>query len=590
MKKKVVLDIEIYKDYALFSFSNLDLSKFVEIEMYKGQVLDRAKLKRMLMNYTVISFNGENFDIPICFAALQGMGNKRLKEICDHVILSGDPGWMTARKYDIQIPMALDHIDIKEPAPGVGVSLKLYGGRLSYPKLQDLPIDPSASIKPDQRDELRLYCRNDLGTTAELYKAIEHEIKLREQMSKEYDVDLRSKSGAQIAKSVIKKHLEDLGVSINTPKIKPGTSYKYEMPPFINFETKELNDLKSLVIESDFVVNDKGSVLIPDQLKKVIDFYGAKYKIGIGGLHSQEKKQAIVCKDDEIFGEFDYASMYPNIILNQGLYPKHLGSRFLKMYSSIVDKRLKAKASGNKDTANSLKLVINSSFGLFGNKYSFLYSPDLLIQTTLTGQLCLLMLIEKVNLAGGRVVSANTDGINVICKKDLFNEIRAQLDTSDLETGMELEFTPYKATYNESVNSYIALTPDGNVKTKGNYALPGLMKNTVNSICIEAVMAFLCAKTSIEQTISECQDITKFLTVRTVNGGAIWKDKYLGKVVRFYYSKDGDVITYKKNGNKVPKSENTAPLMDLPDNFPSDLNYQWYVDEANKMLGLIGYA
>lgn len=590
MKKKIVLDIEIYKDYALFSFSNLDLSKFVEIEFYKGKKLDRAKLKRMLSNYTVITFNGENFDIPICYAALQGCTPKRLKEICDHIISTGDPGWLTAKKYDIRIPRTIDHIDIKEPAPGVGVSLKLYGGRLSYSKLQDLPIEPDSSISPEQRDTLRLYCRNDLGTTAELYKAIEHEIKLREQMSEEYGVDLRSKSGAQIAKSVIKKHLEDLGVSINTPKIKAGTSYKYSMPPFINFETKELNDLKRLVVESDFVVNDKGSVLIPDQLKKVINFYGAKYKIGIGGLHSQEKKQAIVCKDDEIFGEFDYASMYPNIILNQGLYPKHLGSRFLKMYSSIVDKRLKAKASGDKDTANSLKLVINSSFGLFGNKYSFLYSPDLLIQTTLTGQLCLLMLIEKVVLAGGRVVSANTDGINIVCKKDKFNEILAQLNTSDLETGMELEFTPYKATYNESVNSYIALMPNGNVKTKGNYALPGLMKNTVNSICIESVIAFLCDETSIEKTINDCKDITKFLTVRTVAGGAVWKEKYLGKVVRFYYSKDGDVITYKKNGNKVPKSENSAPLMDLPEVFPSDLNRQWYIDESNKMLGLVGYA
>ena len=35
----------------------------------------------------------------------------------------------------------------------------------------------------------------------------------------------------------------------------------------------------------------------------------------------------------------------------------------------------------------------------------------MLIQTTVTGQLALLMLIENIELAGFTVVSANTDGI-----------------------------------------------------------------------------------------------------------------------------------------------------------------------------------
>jgi len=185
-------------------------------------------------------------------------------------------------------------------------------------------------------------------------------------------------------------------------------------------------------------------------------------------------------------------------------------------------------------------------------------------------------------------VSANTDGINIICSKNKFAEIKAQLDSSDLDTGMELEFTPYQATYNESVNSYIAVMPDGKVKTKGNYALPGLMKNPVNVVCIEAVIEHLTTGKPIVDSVEGCKDITKFLAVRTVNGGAVWREQYLGKVVRFYHSKDGCSIHYKKNGNKVPNSDGCAPLMDLPDNFPDDLDLNWYTNESIKMLGLVG--
>ncbi len=587
MKKKVVFDIETYINYTLFSFSDLDGKKFVELEMYKGKELNRAKLKKVLQSYIIISFNGVNFDLPLTFAAIAGASCERIKYICDSIIRTGDPGWKTCQRFNIK-EFPVDHIDIKEPSPGVNVSLKLYGGRLNAPKLQDLPIEPSAPIKPEQRDELRLYCRNDLATTARLYKAVENEIDLRQTMSNQYSVDLRSKSGAQVAKAVIGHQLEEIGVKPKVRKVSAGTTYKYKMPPFIRFESDELKQLKALVVKAGFVVNDKGSVLIPDELKKVVKFDGAKYKIGIGGLHSQEKKQAVVCGENQIFGEFDYASMYPFIILNQDLYPKHLGPKFLSMYSYIVKRRIKAKQTGDKATANSLKLVINSSFGLFGNRYSFLYSPDLLIQTTITGQLCLLMLIEKVVKAGGKVVSANTDGINIICHKDKFKEIQAQLDSSDLETGMSLEFTPYQATYNESVNSYIAVMPNGEVKTKGNYALPGLMKNPVNVICIEAVIEYLTTGAPIADTVESCNDMTKFLTVRKVNGGAVWRDQYLGKVVRFYHSTNGDTINYKKNGNKVPKSDNCAPLMDLPDSFPNDLDFNWYVEEATKMIELIG--
>jgi hypothetical protein len=55
----------------------------------------------------------------------------------------------------------MKHFDIQEPAPAVMISLKLYGGRLHSKKLQDLPIDPHATLTKDQTEILRKYCVND---------------------------------------------------------------------------------------------------------------------------------------------------------------------------------------------------------------------------------------------------------------------------------------------------------------------------------------------------------------------------------------------------------------------------------------------
>jgi DNA polymerase elongation subunit (family B) len=233
------------------------------------------------------------------------------------------------------------------------------------------------------------------------------------------------------------------------------------------------------------------------------------------------------------------------------------------------------------------KILLNGSYGKFGSKYSFLYSPELLIQTTITGQLSLLMLIEKMTNVGGKVVSANTDGVNVLYKKSNYNNIHAVQFEWEMLTGYELEYTPYSSTFNRDVNNYIAIKDEG-IKGKGAFAEPNIMKNPTNEICILAVKEYLNNNAPIEQTIRQCKDITKFINVRTVQGGAMWRDEYLGKAIRWYYSTDGDVITYKKNNNKVPKSDNARPLMDLCEGLPCDLDLQWYIEESKSMLKDLG--
>ena len=82
--------------------------------------------------------------------------------------------------------------------------------------------------------------------------------------------------------------------------------------------------------------------------------------------------------------------------------------------------------------------------------------------------------------------------------------------------------------------------------------------------------------------------MTKFLSIRTVKGGAVWNNEYLGRVVRWYHSSDGASIHYKINGNKVPKTDGSTPLMQLQGKLSFNLDKQWYEDECISILDSLG--
>ena len=229
------------------------------------------------------------------------------------------------------------------------------------------------------------------------------------------------------------------------------------------------------------------------------------------------------------------------------------------------------------------KLELNGSFGKLGSRYSILYAPDLLINTTLTGQLSLLMLIEELELAGIKVISANTDGFVSVMNKDQYNNYDAICNAWEFNTGLNLEETAYKAIYSRDVNNYLAITVDDKKKGKGVFTLGQLSKNPASEISILAVIEYLTNGTPIADTILNCKDILHFVTIKTVNGGGVWRDQYLGKVVRWVYVTNGSPITYVKNGNKVGTSDGCMPVMDLIE-LPDNLDYDKYIDISNKLL------
>jgi len=597
-KPTLILDVECYSNYFMVGFLNTETGNLKQFEMWpdgdgsegvgfeSGQAFNRDAVASILHKYRTVSFNGNNYDMPMISAALRGADCAKLKALSDKIIVNNIKHW----NLGIEI-VKCDHVDIFEVAPGMA-SLKIYGGRLHCKKMQDLPIEPGATITAEDRALLRTYNGNDLTTTKDLWDYLQPQIELREQMSKVYGIDLRSKSDAQIAEAVIVKQVSNaLGSQVQRPEVPGGTRFRYTAPKFITFQTPELQALLATIERLEFLVPDGGNVQMPTELEKAaIRVGGGVYRLGIGGLHSSEQTISHFADEDTVIVDRDVTSYYPMIILNNHLSPAHMGNAFTHTYRGLVEQRVAAKRAGNKVGADTIKIVVNGSFGKLGSKWSKLYSPHLLIQTTITGQLSLLMLIEQLEAEGFNVLSANTDGVTIRCagnRRALMEEVIAGWESV---TQFDTEETPYRAVHSRDVNNYIAIKTDGGVKLKGAYAPAGLMKNPTNEVCVQAVIAFLRDQVPVAETIRQCSDIRRFVTIRQVKGGAVDQDgAYLGKAVRWYYATGVEgPIRYKVNGYTVARSEGAKACMELPDAFPDDINYEWYCREAESILADVG--
>ena len=595
MKITVVFDCEVYSNYFLLAIRNVENGKSKHWELYEGVEWPVEEVVSALCKYRLVSFNGLRFDMPLISMANAGCSTQGIKAACDAIIQEGMKHW--DKDFLYRFPEArysrdsYDHIDLIEVAPGTA-SLKIYGGRLHSKRMQDLPIEPGATITPEQRDLLRSYCLNDLQTTVDLFNHLKPQIELREHMGEQYGMDLRSKSDAQIAEAVIRSQVEELlERKVRPPEILPFASFVYDVPGFISFSTPALRDALKIVTESRFVIGKGGAVEMPEKLGKSNIVIGRGcYRMGIGGLHSTEECSAHVADGARLIDR-DVTSYYPSIILKEQLAPAQMGPIFLRVYRDILNRRVKAKRAGDKVTDATLKIVLNGSFGKFGSMYSALYSPKLLIQTTITGQLALLMLIEMLEQAGIPVVSANTDGVVIKCPAGRDDDMERIVWVWEQATGFETDATEYRAIYSRDVNNYVAVKLDGKTKLKGVFAPTGLAKNPANEVCVRAALAQIVDGIPVEQSIAQAGDIREFVTIRRVAGGAVKAGQYLGKAVRWYYAVDcPGPITYVTNGNKVARSDGAKPLMDLPGSMPDDVDRQWYINEAKAILKSIGHT
>lgn len=479
-------------------------------------------------------------------------------------------------------------------------------------------------IPREYLQEMADYNDNDVYIVAELIRMNQEEVLLRYRISEEYKVDVYSASRSTIAdKVIVKLYSKFTGLHpkafIDTKTIRRKILVSEILSDKIAFSTPELNDILS-GIRSLTLKGEKG------EFDREFTFMGTSYTIATGGLHSNEIPAVYIENSDSIIVDRDVASYYPNMIRSLKVCQKHLIPKaWFRIADTIVDERLEHKhlakdksldimeRDKHATAAACLKIVANAGiFGKMGSEKSFLCDKKAMYQVTINGQLFLLMLIEKLELAGIHVISANTDGIVTIVPRELEQTADDICHWWEKHLGLELEFTYYTKYVTEGVNSYLTVKRGGSSKFKGRMNpkmfLEDLSKGYNSPIVAKCITEYFINGTPVMETLRNAKSILDFCRTQNVNHKYRLEFTHVvdGKIVtdivqrntRFYISSTGGTLMKvesmgwnERNEEQVKKSSLCAGqrvsicnTVDDTDISELNVNYLYYYNEAMAII------
>ena len=276
-----------------------------------------------------------------------------------------------------------------------------------------------------------------------------------------------------------------------------------------------------------------------------------------------------------------------------------------QIYADMLEKRMVAKKSGDKNTANALKLVANTTYGAGLNRYNDLYDPLMGRSVCITGQLFLLELANhlRADCETLFVIQLNTDGIMVSFDDSEYDKVLEITREWEHRTGFELEEDKIRGIVQKDVNGYVEIPYEGEPKIKGGYLVRGIAPagafniNNNATIVAKAIVDYFTKGTEVEITIGECNDIFQFQLI--AKAGSKYKEAYhlvdgkqepVQKVNRVYATTDE---RYGKLFKVKAENDSTAKIESLPEHCIIDndnhltidkVDKSWYIELAKKRI------
>ena len=392
------------------------------------------------------------------------------------------------------------------------------------------------------------YNRDDLDQTLIDMKLCKNEIQLRLDMMKEFNLGFSTLriTENQIAEKVLKpKRIHGIERQIIEPKLYPQLRIKNEQ--MINYFLNKEWEYKPKII---------------------LNICGVNHTIAKGGIHAARE-----CYHTDWAYYFDVSGYYNLVMINYNLLPRSLDDNGKLLYEHMYKEQLSLKGKPElANKRNAYKKICLAVFGAELNEYCNFYDPEKGRLVTLTGEIFLIDLLEKLE---GKIelIQSNTDGIMAkplpgINDQEILDIVKEWCT----RTGFVIKPKKIFDIHQRDVNNYMYRDEDGSIHVKGeivkyynlwdNPFLEDSYNTTTPYIIHHCIVEYFMNHRKPEEVIEEnkhnlrmFQYICKPLTFDYLSFESINENKILQKVNRCFASKEPGMI-YKNKKDKKQKYQN----------------------------------
>lgn len=623
----IFYDFEVFKrDWLAVFIDIVSKKEYVIINNY-----DQLKsLYEQNIKNIWVGFNNRHYDQYITKSILLKLDPKRVN---DWIIVEKKEGWQFSRAFN-KLPMI--NYDVM-PNPPIG--LKTMEGFLgSDIRETEVPFDVDRKLTPAEIEQTIYYCRHDVEETIKVFLEKIDDFNAMHGIVQAFpDVVSLANIGDSEAR-ITAKVLECVKTDFKD-------EFEYFFLPCIQldkykcvqdwFEEKKQEALRLGV--QDFSDGEKKAWYKSHDFE--ITVAGIPHTFGFGGLHGAADKPI---HRTGLLLHVDVNNYYPSMLIAWGLVTRAArNENYQKVYKTrkaLKRQQVAAAKAGNKAEAKRLKKsqlpykkMLNALSGGMKDKTNPAYDPRNNNCMCINGQLMLLDLIEHLEVVPGfELIQSNTDGLIILIPDtdeafdmvdDICFEWESRCSTSKCEILLELDVI--SEIYQKDVNNYLWIEEDGGVERIGAYLKELSPVDNDLPILNKALVDYMVKKIPVEQTINECTDLIQFQKIvklsdkyssvehehcepiEVVTGVRKKKthyeyrqrEKYHYKCYRVFASndrRDGRILKCGGSRGKPEKFGNTPDHCFIYNDSvngvkcPSNLDRQWYIDQAKKRLKQFG--
>ncbi|MEP9852138.1 hypothetical protein ABDK10_05485 [Staphylococcus aureus] len=415
-------DVEVYKYNSFVVFKDINdenMRLFSNDDNFEG-------LRDYIHDKILVGYNNNYYDNKILKLMVDGKDQLQIKRANDNIITGAFTKYPGVRNktYD-----CFQQISVAMP------SLKKIEANKGKMILEtDVGFDIDRPLTDEEFEMEKNYCAYDVSNTIEVFKE-------------------RKANYFTIKENLVKMLDNENALKWNTTTISSNILLGNERP------TSEWSDIQTRLPEGmlDIVpeqVQEMWTARRPTNKSIMINEFDNEVEFGFGGLHSTHNR----LKDVKDVKLLDFASLYPNIIINIEALPK----KALKKYKNILEERIEIKHT-DKEKSDALKLILNSVYGNLRNKYSSLKNDKAALAVCVYGQ-CVLYSLAQELAKTCTIIQTNTDGVAFTTDSDDYKRVWKEWED---KYGLTLEEENYTRLIQKDVNNYIGLEPDGTIKVKG---------------------------------------------------------------------------------------------------------------------------